>query len=118
MKKIKIWNIKKYTIKFLSLFIVLLFFSNIIIAKDDSQSNKNIDETQFIEDFTWSVLKYDHVIESRNFGPTYTPRPMPGLLVMLSNMMDKQVCKIALSIYDENRMELLKNLRQFCINNV
>ena len=109
---------ENFVIKIISVFAVFLFFTNCINAKYPDQTKPNIDESQIIEELTWSILKYDHVIESRNYGSASTPRPMVGLLVVLSNMMSKRVCQIALSVYDEDRMEMLKNLKDFCMKNM
>ena len=107
-------------IKILIIFVIFLFFSNIANGAINSQSNINLDmdDSKLIDEFTWSILKYDHVIESRNYGAVDIPKPTAGPLVILSNMMSKKVCHNALSLYHENRMDLLKALEKFDIENM
>ncbi len=70
-------------------------------------------ESELIDEYTWSVMRYDHVIESDNFGFVSMPKPSPGPVIIPVNMMSLDVCHAAISLYHENKTEILEALEEF-----
>ena len=102
-------------------------FNNTLISKIKVSYNgtKNIkfglqksNASNLIEEFTWSVMRYDHLGESANFGVINIPTPTPGTILVPTNMMSIEVCRAALSIYHEDKMETLKALEEYDIKNM
>jgi hypothetical protein len=83
----------------------------------NSKLQKSID-SELIEEFTWSVMRYDHLGESANFGVVNMPTPTPGTILVPTDMMSIGVCRAALSIYHEDKMETLKALEEYDIKNM
>ena len=63
-------------------------------------------------------MRYDHVIESENHGTVEMPKPSPGMILVPANMMCEEVCKVALSVHRENKMDTLKALENYDINHM
>lgn len=75
-------------------------------------------ESELIDEFTWSVMRYDHVGESENFGTISMPKPSPGMILVPTNMMSIDVCKVAVSIYHENKMNILSALEKYDLDHM
>jgi len=126
-------------IKLFILFISILLISNSAIAYlnvDNSLANKEFikidnyqhrkeselgffeNNSELIEEYTWSVMRYDHVTQSKNHGFVNMPKPSPGMILVPTNMMCKSVCKAALTVYHENKMETLEALEGYDLDNM
>jgi hypothetical protein len=68
---------------------------------------------EIIEEYTWSVMRYDHVSESEHFGMVQMPKPSPGSILIPTDMMTIELCRAAVSIYHENKTETLQALETY-----
>ena len=75
-------------------------------------------DSGLIKEFTWAVMRYDHLGESTNFGVVNMPKPTPGTILVPTNMMSIEVCRAALFVYHEDKMETLKALEEYDIKNM
>ena len=78
----------------------------------------SIDDSELIDEYTWSVMRYDHVDESENFGVVNMPKPTPGAILVPTNMMSIKVCHAAVSLYREDKMDTLEALEEYDINSM
>ena len=78
----------------------------------------SFDDSELIDEFTWSVLRYDHLIDSENFGKIYTPKPSQGAILIPANMMSIPVCKTAVLINHENKWDTLLALEEYDVDNM
>ena len=124
---------KKFrTIIFIIVLINIIFFTtqlNLIQGKIINSYEKekyflNIykdctnNKLEIIDEFSWAFMKYDCDWESKNFGGVKMPKPDSGTILVISDMMSKETCKIALSVYNEDQMETLKALETYDLSNL
>jgi len=86
--------------------------------KDINSKLKISNDSELIEEYTWSVMRYDHLGESANFGIINMPTPTPGTILVPSNMMSIEICRAAFSVYNEDKLDTLKALEEFDIKNM
>jgi len=81
---------------------------------------QNINDLIIIDEFTWSILRYqgDITNHSGNFGTIKMPKPTPGSIVIPINMMCSEPCRTAVSIYHDDKMDTVKALDEYCIENM
>jgi hypothetical protein len=89
-----------------------------ISLSENLMKNYFSDDNEIINEYTWSVMRYDHVSMSDNFGPVSMPKPTPGPIIIPMNMMSKEVCKVAINLYRENKTETLNALEKFDFDNM
>ncbi len=92
-----------------------------MIAEHQIKNNLNYyDSTSYIEEFTWSVLRYQFDILDKigNFGTIKMPKPSPGSIIVPMNMMSFETCKTAVSVYHDNKMDTVKALDEYDIENM
>ena len=96
--------------------------SNIELFNNDTKNINLIlpksNDSKLIEEFTWSVIRYDHLGESANFGIVNMPTPTPGTVLVPADMMSAEVCRAAVSVYHEDKMETLNALEKYDIKNM
>jgi hypothetical protein len=110
------------------LIIILLLSSSFIVVSNSSYNQiSDLDETMQplqtnnadkISEYTLSVLRYDHLRTSSNYGPVNMPKPTPGVILVPTNMMCIEICRAAVSVYNENKTFTLKNLEEFDLENM
>lgn len=102
--------------------ITLLFFIVIVILTPITslgQYNAQGYSTEnLIDEYTWSTMMYNHPLEHKNFGTSDIPKPDQGTILIPSNMMSLDLCRIAVTIYRDNKLETLHLLEQFIVNNM
>lgn len=106
--------------------LISISFVNQVPAEDIIHSDclnglnagQNINETDLINEFTWSVLRYQGDLTSTpcNFGTIKMPKPTPGTIVIPINMMSEETCLAAVSIYHTDRMDTVKALDAYDID--
>ena len=72
-----------------------------------------VDESMLISNYTWAIMRYDHALPSENFGMIQAPTPSQGTILIPTNMMSIEVCRAALSVWRETKMETLKALDEY-----
>ena len=84
-------------------------------GKDNPLVNLTVDnnEQEIIDEYTWAVTRYDHEQSSINFGDIGLAKPSPGTILVPTNVMSSELCKVALQIYDEDKLNILNNLVEF-----
>jgi len=75
-------------------------------------------DDDIIDEFTWSVLRYDHPVSSENFGRISVPIPTSGLILIPTDMMSYETCYAAASIYQDDKMDVLTGLETYDIQNM
>lgn len=88
------------------------------ITKQDNYVNLNnncqiqeIDNQELIDEYTWSVIKYADYMENQvNSEEIRISKPTYGPLLILSNYMSPELCKVALEVYCENEDGSLNEL--------
>ena len=109
--------------------IIILFFSSSFIGLTSSIQEENFvfDETRqplitndsdLIAEYTLSVMRYDHLIESDNFGDVNMPKPTPGIVLIPTNMMCIEVCRSAVSVFHKDKMDTILSLQEYDLNNM
>ena len=68
----------------------------------------SIQNPSIIDNFTWAVMRYDFNQRSENHGYIMTPTPSAGTVLIPANMMSTVVCRAALAIHRDSKMETLK----------
>jgi len=68
---------------------------------------------KIIDEYTWAVMRYDHEQPSVNFGNIDVPKPSPGTILVPADVMSPELCKVAIQIYSDNKMDILNNLVEF-----
>lgn len=91
-------------------------FERPLQVESDVQSN----ESMLIDEFAWSVLRYQGDISSTpgNFGKIKMTKPTPGSIVIPINMICYDTCCAAVSIYHNNKMDTVKALDDYDIENM
>ena len=82
-----------------------------------SKYSLNIDDSELINEFTWSITRGNFGVNSK-FGRIQVPKPSLGTVLIPGNMMSEHVCKAAISIYSEDRMNTLKGLEEYAAKNM
>ena len=75
--------------------------------------NLKASQDEIIDEYTWAVMRYDHEQASVNFGNIGVPKPSPGTILVPADAMSPELCKIAIQLYSDNKMDILKNLVEF-----
>jgi len=105
----------------------LLSSSFVVVSVPSNYQISNLDETvqpleiinsDKISEFTLSVMRYDHLISSDNYGPVNMPKPTPGVILVPTNMMCIEICRAAVSVYSDNKTETLENLEDYDLENM
>ena len=78
----------------------------------------NGNDSALIGEFTWAVMRYDHIGESEHFGVVNMPTPTPGIILVAANSMSLEVCRAAVSVYHEDKMDTLKALEEYDMKNM
>ncbi len=68
----------------------------------------NVENPSLIDNYTWAVMRYDFVQRSENHGYVDLPTPSAGTVLIPANMMSTEVCKAALSVCRNSKMETLE----------
>ena len=107
----------------LLILIALVSTSTLSSAFVNSSSNKVesdiYTENELIEEFTWAVTRYDEGYNySSNFGKLGYPKPSWGTVLITSNFLSPELCKVALQIYHEDKMDTLNALVEFIKDNM
>ena len=74
--------------------------------------------TNLIDELTWAVLRYDNDCNSENYGLAKMPKPDAGIILIPANMMTIDICRIALSIYHDDKMETLQTLEKYTLEHM
>jgi hypothetical protein len=79
-----------------------------------------VNDSELIEKFTWSVLRYQGDISNShgNFGTIKMPKPTPGSIVIPVNMMCDETCRAAVLVCNNHKMDTVKALDGYDINNM
>jgi len=72
-----------------------------------------VDESGLIQNYTWAVMRYDHLESSENHGMIQIPNPTIGTILIPTNMMSLEVCRAALYVCRETKMETLRALDEY-----
>jgi len=75
-------------------------------------------DSELIDEYTWAVMQYDFNYESENFGLIKMPTPDAGTILSLTDMMSIDACRVAVSVYHEEKMDTLEALETYDINNM
>jgi len=78
----------------------------------------SFNDSELIDEYTWAVMRYDHLGESENFGVVNMPKPTPGTILVPTDIMSMEVCRAAVSVYHEDKMDTLKALEDYDIKNM
>jgi len=73
----------------------------------------SISDTKLIDEFTWAVMHYGHPMKSLNFGMIDVPKPSQGVTIVPTNFMSPELCKVALKVYHEDKIETLNALLKY-----
>lgn len=74
--------------------------------------------TTLIDELTWAVLRYDNDCYSDNYGLAKMPKPDAGTVLIPANMMTIDICRTALSLYHDDKMETLHALEDFALEHM
>lgn len=104
----------------LNIVICSLFLCQIAVASITYHPaySLNINDSEIINEYTWSIMRYDHVCDSRNFGIVEMPKPSPGTTLIPTNMMNYEICRIAVTIFDDDKMNILESLEEYDLENM
>ena len=91
---------------------------NPISGFDKLLQPQTINDSDLITEYTWSIMRYDHVCKSDNFGIIDMPKPTPGIILIPVNMMSIEVCRSAVSVFHEDKMDTLETLEEYDLNNM
>jgi hypothetical protein len=93
---------------------------NNIESTDKNNEIHNLEESVLIDEFTWSVLRYqgNQSTPPCNFGAIQMPKPSPGTIVIPTNMMSEETCHTAVSIYNSDRLETVEALDAYDIEHI
>jgi hypothetical protein len=97
---------------------------SLIINKEQNSSQwiyssfVNDTSTSLIDEFTWAIMKYDCNWPSDNFGLAEMPTPDPGTILCPADMMSPEACRLAVSVYDTDKMRSLEALETYALNNM
>ena len=118
----------KYNVYTIFVIIILLSSGSFVSAfpindyKDsiinEKEQTLQISDSQKISEYTLSVTRYDHLRISDNYGPVNMPKPTPGVILVPTNMMCIEICRAAVSVYNENKTFILKNLENHDLENM
>jgi hypothetical protein len=80
----------------------------------------SFNDSELIDEYTWAVMRYqcDISIEPGNFGLIKMTKPTPGAILVPANMMSMEVCRAAVSVYHEDKMDTLEALDEYDIENM
>ena len=84
----------------------------------DFSELQNGNDAALIDEFTWAVMRYDHIGESEHYGVVNMPTPTPGIILVAADSMSLEVCRAAVSVYHEEKMDTLKALEEYDIKNM
>jgi hypothetical protein len=82
-----------------------------------SEYSFNVNDSELINEFTWAIIRGDFSVESK-FGTIKVPKPSEGTVLIPGNMMSEYVCKVAISIYNEDKMKTLEALENYAVDNM
>ena len=97
--------------KFLSALIIGLLIvpsaasniGRITISSSTNSYQTNYSNEELIDEYTWSVIKYSDWLENKVNSETINiSNPTYGPLLILSDFMSPELCKVALEVYCEN----------------
>lgn len=71
-----------------------------------------------IQNYTWTVMRYDHILPSENFEDIGIPTPTVGTILIPANMMNSEVCRAALTVYRDSKIQTLKALDEYDSKNM
>jgi len=77
-----------------------------------------VNDTILIEEFTWAVMKYDCNWPSDNFGLANMPTPDPGAILFPTDMLSPETCRLAVSVFNIDKMKTLEALETYDLNNM
>jgi len=89
--------------------------------KLDCYRNKqtlSFNDSEEIDEYTWSVLRYDCEVPSENFGTIHVPKPSHGSILVPANMMSIVLCRATVTVYHEDKMETLWALEDFDVESM
>ena len=110
---------KKILLLVLILLINTLLLINSIPLLSSKQIQLNNNQSYFIiDEFTWAFMKYDCNWESRNYKTIKMPTPDPGTIIIISDMISIETCNISIKIFNEDKMEILKALEKYDLENI
>jgi len=96
---------KKICSLLFTILLISIIFSN-TGASDKIHNNKsqeNLSDKEIIDEYTWSVIKYsDWLPNTVNSEIIYISNPTYGPLLVLTDFMSPDLCKVALEVYSEN----------------
>ena len=75
-------------------------------------------DPETINEYTWSFMRYDHAVQSENFDIIDMPKPTQGIILIPTDMMSIEVCRAAVSVYSEDKMEMLNALEAYDVKNM
>lgn len=91
---------------------------NTIKSIDKTNEIQKLAESIKIDELTWAVLRYDNDCNSDNYGLANMPKPDAGSVLIPANMMTIEVCRTALSIHQEDKMETLYALEEYALEHM
>ncbi|MEA3459046.1 MAG: hypothetical protein U9R21_10270 [Candidatus Thermoplasmatota archaeon] len=68
----------------------------------------NVENPSLIDNYTWAVMRYDSKQYSENYGIVGLTTPSAGTILIPANMMSNEVCRAAISVYRDSKMETLE----------
>jgi len=111
-----------------SLFLLNICLFNSITADTNSLNEcftdysklQYVNDSMLIEEFSWSVLRYQGDISNPqgNFGTIKMTKPTPGSIVIPINMMCPETCQAAVTVYHNNKMDTIRALDEYDIENM
>jgi hypothetical protein len=81
--------------------------------KTSNSSFLFLDDKSIIENYTWAFMRYDHYEPSLNFEKIDIPTPTVGSILVPANMMSEEICKTALQIYHDSKLETFHALDEY-----
>lgn len=78
----------------------------------------NILNGPIIDEYSWAVMMYNHPLEYKNFGNSDVPKPDQGTILIPTDMMSLDLCRIAVEVYREDKLETLQNLDRYIVDHM
>ncbi|MCX6666199.1 MAG: hypothetical protein NT038_09130, partial [Euryarchaeota archaeon] len=104
--------------------VILFLIPSITIAQNNIQlyaeqtlppqmQSTFLNDSEKINEYTWSIMRYDHPQNSINFGLIETPKPSTGVILIPTDIMSVDLCKVAVQMFNDDRMKTLQTLVSF-----
>jgi len=95
-------------------FLFSVYTTSPILGMRTSNTTRNYSDSDLIQEFTWAVTRYDEGYNySKNFGRLEYPKPSWGVVLVPTDMMCPELCKVALQVYHKDKMDTVNALVDF-----